>query len=237
MYDDALADVYDAFYHARGKDYAAEAADVLALARARRPDVDSLLDIACGTGSHLRHFALLCPRVEGLELAPDMLDVARRRLPGVPLHEGDMRAFRLPRRFALVTCMFSSIGHLRTDADLTATLERFAAHLRPGGVIVVEPWWFPDTFLSGYVAAEVVKTDGRSISRTSHSVRDNDISRIEVHYVVADADGVRHFVDRHEITLFTRAQYEAAFTSAGCRVEYLGGGPSGRGLFVGVGPS
>ena len=46
--------LYDAIYQGIGKDYAAESAEITALIRARRPDAVTLLDVACGTGGHLR---------------------------------------------------------------------------------------------------------------------------------------------------------------------------------------
>jgi SAM-dependent methyltransferase len=232
VYGPELADVYDQVYAAR-KDHAAEAAEVLDLIRKLHPDARSLLDVACGTGAHLRHFAAALP-AEGLELSADMVAAARRRHPELRLHTGDMRDFRLGRTYSAVTCMFSSIGHLATGAELDATLQRFAAHLEPGGVVVIEPWYFPETFLDGYVGSHTSTAGGRTVARVSHSRRSGDRTLIEVHYVVAEAAGIRHFVDRHEITLFTREQYETAFRRAGLTVDYLPGGPSGRGLFAGV---
>jgi dTDP-3-amino-3,6-dideoxy-alpha-D-glucopyranose N,N-dimethyltransferase/dTDP-3-amino-3,4,6-trideoxy-alpha-D-glucopyranose N,N-dimethyltransferase len=233
MYDAELADVYDALYEGRGKDYAAEAADVLKLVRERSPGAASLLDVACGTGSHLRHFAALMDDVEGLELSADMIKVAGTRLPAVPVHQGDMRSFDLGRRYDAVTCMFSSIAYMRDDGELAAALGRIAAHLAPGGVAVVEPWWFPETFLPGYVAGDVVTAAGRTLARVSHTVRTGDASTMQAHYLVADAgSGVKHFTVTHVNTLFTRERYVLAFERAGLAADYVEGGPSGRGLFV-----
>lgn len=151
------------------------------------------------------------------------------------MFQGDMRDFALGRRFDVVTCMFSSIGHLADGPELDRALAAYAAHLSPGGVVVVEPWWFPETFLDGYVAGDVVRDGDLTISRVSHSVRAGDVTRIEIHWIVASAvDGPHHHVENYEITLFEKEQYEHAFTAAGCTVDYLAGGPSGRGLFIGV---
>ncbi|MDB1090306.1 class I SAM-dependent methyltransferase [Streptomyces sp. ACA25] len=235
MYADSIAEVYDLVYQGRGKDYEVEAEELASLAKSRRPDARTLLDVACGTGLHLRHLAGLFDDVGGVELAPDMLSIARQRNPGAALHLGDMRDFDLGHRYDVITCMFSSVGHLSTPGELESTMHRFAAHLTPGGVAVVEPWWFPETFTPGYVGASIVEVDGRTISRVSHSVREGGATRIEVHYLVAGPDtGIRHFDESHLISLFERADYERAFERAGFTVEYLTPGPSGRGLFVGV---
>lgn len=234
MYEGEFAELYDQFYEARGKDYAAEASAVANLVRSRAPHASSLLDVACGTGSHLQPFSQEFARVEGLELSPAMIEVAARRHPQLAVSQGDMRSIDLPRRFDAVTCMFSSIGHMADVEELDSAVDSFARHLTPGGVVVVEPWWFPPTFLSGYVAADVVSAGERTISRVSHSVREGRVTRLDIHWLVAEpATGVRHETEQYEITLFERHEYEEAFGRAGLDVEYLEAGPSGRGLFIG----
>jgi SAM-dependent methyltransferase len=235
MYGAELAEIFDQVYRGRGKDYLAEARDITERIRFRRPGASSLLDVACGTGAHLHAFGELFPHVEGLEISAPMLATARERMPSVPVHQGDMRDFDLGRTFDAITCMTGSIGYLSTPAELDATLSRFARHLTAGGVVAVDPWWFLETFHDGYVSGDVVTVEGRTIARVSHSALEGDASRMHVHYVVADPrSGARHFMENHLITLFTRKQYEAAFTQAGLAVDYVEGIQSGRGLFLGV---
>src|SRR4030065_300061 len=88
---------YDLIYSF--KDYAGEADRVRSLLQghARRP-LRRLLDVACGTGEHLRFFQELF-EVEGIDLNEAMLAVARAKLPGVALHHGDMLDFDPVRCF------------------------------------------------------------------------------------------------------------------------------------------
>ncbi|MEU5400852.1 class I SAM-dependent methyltransferase [Streptomyces sp. NPDC005963] len=235
MYGAEASEIYELLHQGRGKDYRAEAEEISRQVRARMPDAVSLLDVACGTGAHLEHFRPQFERVEGLELSASMAQAARRRLPGVTVHTGDMRDFSLRAPFSAITCMFGSIGYLADPGELAAALRRFARHLQPGGVVAIDPWWFPETFLDGHVATGTTTAGGRTLARVSHSVRVGDASRVEVHYLVADAAaGVRHFSETHLISLFTRRQYEGAFAAAGLSVEYLDGLHNGRGLFLGV---
>ncbi|MFI7613065.1 class I SAM-dependent methyltransferase [Nonomuraea terrae] len=233
MYGTDYAEISDLMYRGRGRDYRAEAEEVARRARSLLPDARSLLDVGCGTGAHLEEFADLFEDVAGLELSQDMLAVARvKDLPCVWYH-GDMRAFDLGRRFDVVTCMTGAIGHVESAAELTRTLQCFARHLSPGGVVAVDPWWFPETFSDGYVAGDVVTVGERTVARVSHGRREGDCSRTEVHHVIATpGDGVRHFSEVHLGRLFSRAEYEAAFAGAGLAVEYIEGLHSGRGLFV-----
>ncbi|KJK43306.1 SAM-dependent methyltransferase [Streptomyces sp. NRRL F-4428] len=234
------ADVYHDFYHGRGKDYRAEAAVVRELVGQRTPvppAAGSLLDVACGTGSHLAEHAGHFGHTAGVDLSADMLAVAARLNPGVPLTQGDMRDFRLGRTFSAVTCMFSSVGYLETAADLDAAIANLAAHLEPGGVLVVEPWWCPESFRPGWVGADVVRSGERTISRVSHTVRDGRNSRMEVHYTVADPlAGIEHFTDTHVMTLFERTEYRDAFLRAGLEPSYVRHELYGPGLFVATRP-
>ncbi|MFF4158543.1 class I SAM-dependent methyltransferase [Streptomyces sp. NPDC001678] len=234
MYGRELAEVYESVYRSRGKDWGAEAEDIARTVRERCPGADTLLDVACGTGAHLSTFRTLFAEAEGLEIAAPMRRLARQRLPGTPVHAGDMRDFTLGRAYSAVVCMFCAIGYLETVADMRAAVRSMAQHLEPGGVLVVEPWWFPERFIEGYVAGDLAQEDGRTVARVSHSTRQGRATRMEVRFTVGDAAGIRQFTETDVLTLFTREEYTAAFLDAGCTAEYLEGGPTGRGLFVGV---
>jgi len=228
------ADIYHDFYQGRGKNYEGEAKLALELIREQAPAAESLLDVACGSGAHLRELSRSFGRTVGVDLSHGMLEIAARIAPGAPLHQGDMRGFRLDERFDAVICMFSSIGFVTTVAELEQVVRNLADHTNPGGVVLVEPWWFPDNFIPGYVGADIVKVDGRSIARMSHTVRAGANSQMEEHFMVATAEaGVEHFSDTHVMSLFDREAYEAAFLKAGLDVEYVKHEVSGPGVFVG----
>nr|WP_232328208.1 class I SAM-dependent methyltransferase [Kibdelosporangium sp. MJ126-NF4]CEL18580.1 N, N-dimethyltransferase [Kibdelosporangium sp. MJ126-NF4]CTQ98064.1 N, N-dimethyltransferase [Kibdelosporangium sp. MJ126-NF4] len=229
------AELYDVIYRGRGKDYHGDARELVKIVKEHNDTASSLLDVACGTGKHLRHFAEEFEHVAGIDLAEDMVRIAARALPGVPVHHGDMADFDLGTRFDAITCMFSSIGYLPGVSELDSALRSFARHLNPGGVVVVEPWWFPEKAISGHVVSDLVTEGDHTVSRISHAVLADNAHRMEVHYVVATAgQGIEHFTDTHVLALFTRAQYEHAFTSAGLAVEYLTWDKPGPGLFVGT---
>lgn len=133
--------LYDRIYDF--KDYAREAARLHELVQERAPGARTLLDVACGTGKHLEQLRAWY-EVEGLDLDPELLAIARDRLPDVPLHEADMVDFDLGRRFDAVTCLFSSIGYVLTGKRLRSAAAAIARHVEPGGVLAVEPWITPE---------------------------------------------------------------------------------------------
>ena len=108
---------YDAVYS--WKDYDAESERLHALIEERVPGAKTLLDVACGTGTHLARLAQWYS-VEGVDLDPEMLELARQKVPAAPLEVGDMVALELGRRFDVVACLFSSIGYAGSGRARTA---------------------------------------------------------------------------------------------------------------------
>jgi SAM-dependent methyltransferase len=223
------ARIYDAIY-ASVRDYPREAAELDRLIQERRPGARTLLDAACGTGAHLEH--LTGYEAEGLDLDPEMLAVARERLPDLAFHEGDMVAFDLGRRFDAVVCMFSSIGYVRTEERLRSAIAAMARHLEAGGVLVVEPWLTPEIWMDRHVGAVFVDEPELKIARINAAEREGNLSSFEFEYLVGTPDGVEHFTERHELGLFTVAEYLGAFRAAGLEADYDPEGPMGRGLYV-----
>ncbi len=228
------ADLYDALY-ATFKDYGAEVGrlrELIAERAPRAPRASTLLDVACGTGKHLE---LLREDLEvtGLDLDPELLAIARKRLPDVELHEGDMTAFDLGRRFDVVVCLFSSIGYARDDERMRAAIAVMARHLEPGGLLVVEPWLAPEAWHEGHVAILVLDEPDLKLVRMNRADREGDVSVIDFHYLVGTPEQVEHFTERHELGLFTDTQYRDAFAAAGLSVEHDADGLMGRGLYLG----
>ena len=234
VFDADLAEVYDLVYGTRGQDFAAEAVAVAELVRTRRPAASSLLDVGCGTGEHLRTLRGLFDRVAGVDLSEAMVAVARAKLPGVRVHLGDMAELALKCRFDAVISLSTAVAYLPSAEAMRRAVARMAAHLHPGGVLVVEPWYFPERFLDGYVAADIIRGPDRTIARVSRTEKLDRAACIESHYVGAGATGIRHFSERQLFGLWTRGEYEDAFAQADCTVEYVPNAQSGRGLFVGV---
>jgi ubiquinone/menaquinone biosynthesis C-methylase UbiE len=229
-----LAEVYDAINQSR-KNYLEEAEKVWHLARCKTlPSVGremSLLDVACGTGLHLEHFASWFAHVEGLDLNEEMLAVARTRLPDVSLHQGDMIDFDLGRQFDVITCLFSAIGHMKREVDLREAIKTMARHLKPGGLLVIEPWMEPDALRPGTVHGYLVDVADMKIAHVNVSTLRDGVSVYELHFLVGRPTGITSFVEIHELGLFTREQYRKALESADLVVDFDEEGLSGKGLY------
>ena len=227
------AEFYDEIY-SQGKDYCAEAMRVHEIIDEHlRSGGNELLDVGCGTGGHLQYFTQWY-RAAGLDLDDQMLAVARQRFPGLPFFQGDMADFHLERRYDAITCLFSAIGYTKTVERMQAAVATMAAHLKPGGVLVIEPWLAPDQFkLIGPWATFVDKPDLK-VARLNINAREGNVSVINFHFLVAKPDGVEYFTELHELGMFTQAEYLAGFMQAGLKAIYDEAGITGRGLYIGL---
>lgn len=223
---------YDAIYSF--KDYPKEARLIHETVESHlQSDGRVLIDVACGTGQHLVEFANWFD-CYGVDLDPALLAIGAERFPRERLFEGDMRTFDLGFPADVVTCMFSSVGYMTTVEELRKAIRHMADQLKPGGVLVIEPFLYPESWTPGFLHFLHVDEPDLKVARMSSSeVRDN-VAILDFHYLVGTVDGVTHEVERHELGLFTQAEYQEAMEAGGLRVDYDPVGPMGRGLFVGV---
>jgi SAM-dependent methyltransferase len=222
---------YDKLY--AGKDYQGEVQRLVALlgVDANQKSL-TLLDVACGTGRHLEYLSDFF-QGEGLDSCPELLEAAKIRNPGVSFHLGDMTGFDLGTHFDVVTCLFGSIGYVKTPEKLRSAMRCMAAHLQPGGVLAIEPWFTPEKGRPNAVHAVFVDEPELKIARiNTRSVKDG-ISVFDFHYIVGTPDGTEHFVEHHELGLFSGEEMISALKEAGLSVHYDSSGLNGRGLYTG----
>jgi ubiquinone/menaquinone biosynthesis C-methylase UbiE len=225
---------YDAIYLARGKDYALESQEIHELIQKhKRSKGNTLLDLACGTGLHLQFFSRDY-QCEGLDLDAEMLKVAGERCKKITLHQGNMIDFRIDKKFDAITCLFSSIGYVQSVENLHRTITTMSGHLQPGGVLVIEPWIYPERWKPGAVHSVFVDEPELKIARLNVSRTEDRRSILEMHYLVGTPQGINYFTELHEMGLFTHEEYLQAFYQNKLETIYDAKGLTGRGLYLGI---
>jgi dTDP-3-amino-3,4,6-trideoxy-alpha-D-glucopyranose N,N-dimethyltransferase len=130
-------------------------------------------------------------------------------------------------------CLFSSIGYISTKEELEAAVVCMATHLSTNGTLIVDGWVRPDAWREG-TSIHSVAANGADIAvaRVSRAWREDEKSVLEMHHLVATADGVELVVDRHELTLFKETDYRRAFDSAGLICERVDSPMPGRDRYI-----
>jgi len=229
-----LARYYDLIYHY--KDYQKETLILLDLIhRHDIPQEADLLDVCCGTGSHVEHLRYHF-KCTGLDLNEGILDIARTKLPDVDFIQGDMMSFDLNREFDVILCMFGSIGYSKTLDGLRTTLERFHHHLKKGGILFFEPWLSPENFMAGMPFMSTYDDAEIKIARLTMSERIGSMSKIEMQYLISEKEKrMTHFTEVHEMGLFHNEDTMRILDEIGFDAEFLKDGIGGHnGLFVAV---
>jgi ubiquinone/menaquinone biosynthesis C-methylase UbiE len=229
-----LARYYDLIYSF--KDYRKEVVRIKALiSKYRKSEGKDLLDVACGTGHHLNYLKeeFSCM---GVDISNDILEIARNNVKGVVFKQADMITLNLGREFDVITCLFSSIGYLKTYANLRKTVRNFSKHLKKGGIVLIEPWFTKSTYIPGYPHMDTYSSKELKIARLNVSELRGSLSVMDMHYLVAEKNkDVKHFVDRHELGLFEIQKTLAIMKETGLRAKFLKNElMRDRGLFVGI---
>jgi len=231
------ARIYDLLYVGSGiKDYPAESAELDRIIREANPTARTLLDVACGTGAHLVELRRWYS-VQGVDLSPAMLAVARGRLPGVPLAEADMRTLDLGQSFDVVTCLFSSIGYITDPSEMRSAIAHIAAHVAPGGVLILDGWVRPDHWREGIrPEPDIAQDDEVLVVRLSVSRRAGNITELDMHHLVQTSGGIEYFVESHRLALTKTEDYVAAVEGAGLAARIIPDYMPGRDRIVGTRP-
>lgn len=133
-----LARFYDSFYE--GKKFKEEAEYFYSIIKSINDNpLHSVLDIGCGTGSHLIHLSEYFEEVSGLDPSPDMLDIARNKIKDrATLFQCRIQEFKHQPAYSAVVSFNSALNYLVSTEDLTKAFQNIYNALAKNGVIVVQ---------------------------------------------------------------------------------------------------
>jgi ubiquinone/menaquinone biosynthesis C-methylase UbiE len=156
-----------------------------------------VLEIGCGTGRLLLDYLAAGIVIDGVDSSPEMLaicrDKAQRRRLQPALFQQAMEQLDLPRRYRTIIIPASSFQLVTEPAMARQAMQRFLAHLEPGGVLVMRlmlPWQEGEPTQADWrLTGEVVRAeDGAVLRRWSRA--DYDVE-----------NQLEHTEERYEITL------------------------------------
>jgi SAM-dependent methyltransferase len=165
-----------------------------------------------------------------------MVEIAQKKFPLLRFHLADMVDFKIDRSFDVIACLFSAIGYVVTLPRLNQALRTIEAHLKPGGITIIEPWFGPGVLDVGKVHAVFVDEPELKIARMNINKVEENISYLDFHYLVATSGGIEYFNETHPLGTFTDEEYKKAFRLAGLEVIRDDDGLDKRGLYIGLKP-
>ena len=102
---------------------------------------DSILEMACGTGSLTKHLAEEGYLVTCFDISEQMLSIAYNKLrkyPNVKVLNQDMVNFNLNKKYDVILCLCDSINYITTTQDLGKVFNNVYNHLNDNGIFIFD---------------------------------------------------------------------------------------------------
>jgi len=218
------AQFYDDLYH--DKDYQQECYFIKqVLETYGNSEVTTILDLGCGSGSHALFLAGMGYQVTGVDLAEDMLELAKRKAgeqdKKINFQRGDIRYLELHQRFDAAVAMFTVLGYQTTNQDVENAIASVRKHLSPGGIFICDVWFGPAvlTIKPAERVKIVEKGDGKlircaypNLDILSHTIRVDyavfEIARDHLVNEVRESHLVRFFFYQELCYFFEKGGFE-----------------------------
>ncbi|MBW6451765.1 MAG: class I SAM-dependent methyltransferase [DPANN group archaeon] len=183
-----LAKVYDLVN--LKKDYVGEVDFLKSLFR--KYSVKTILDVGCGTGTHMSLLEEMGFKCDGIDLNPEMLDIARTKVKGC-LAQANMVDFSLGKKYDAIICMFAAFNHLLEPSYARKAITCFRNHLNRGGIILID--------LHNPKSSGKKQDSIGNITRTMEWLY-NPKTRLEKSSVVFNIDG-KEVIDNHTMRIYS----------------------------------
>jgi SAM-dependent methyltransferase len=187
-----------------------------------------VLELGAGSGRATAFLARSAGFVAALDLSPEMIAAARRRLAGasnVVLAVADMREAELRARFDLVAAVDDPFVHLVEDDERQRAFATAARHLAPGGRFILDAAWFsPDQrWAAGAEGGLIQEHSGRGGLEVRETWRCDPQSRLCAASYEYRRQGETVEKASFPARLWSREELEYRARVAGLRVTHLWG--------------
>jgi len=103
---------------------------------------DTILDLACGTGTFATMLKLKGFNSEGLDLSDEIIEIANEKKKinhlDIPFYVMDMTTFNLNKKYDVITCFFDSVNFLDNKSKITKMFNQVYKHLNDGGYFIFD---------------------------------------------------------------------------------------------------
>ena len=116
-----LGKFYDAMHQRR--DYTKESSFVLKQIKRINPQAQSVLDVGCGTGTHLLLLSKNFESLAGVDINEEILAVAKSKFPSALYQESSMSGFAFDKQFDAIISLYSVFNYNLTMDEAEKTLK------------------------------------------------------------------------------------------------------------------
>ena len=128
---DKYADFYDIFNKYRN--YNNEMRFILNMLKNKK----RVLDLGCGTGTHLNILENLGYIVEGIDISDKMILLAKEKVKG-PIHKANILDYKLDEKYDGIISMHFVFNHLKSYEQFEKALVNSLNHLNDKGIMIID---------------------------------------------------------------------------------------------------
>ena len=224
------ADAAAAFYDGLAAEYDAMTGFSARLGNARRwagevvarlAPAAPVVDVATGTGLYAIAFAGLGFAVTGVDIAAEMLALARKNADAAGVKaswlQADMQSLagRLARPAGLLVCLGNSLPHLTKPEELAAALGEFRNALAPGGTVVLQVLNYDQIMQGGERMVSVDRQGDTEFVRFYDFLPAAGLVRFNVLRLQWRGNEAAHTWQSVTLRAYTRTELEQALAKAG----------------------
>ncbi len=185
----------------------------------------SVLDLACGTGTAAILLAKRGLKVYGVDGSPHMLEIAKKKAAKERVHVelvlSDMRSFTLPERVDLAISLYDSLNYVVKPEELVSVFGRVKEHLKENGFFMfdvntlynIKYGW--DNRFSVYWMTEDILV----IESNVHDQKSRTTTKSFTFFVKREDDLFERILEEHTECGYTADEVKRALTDA--KLEFI----------------
>ena len=132
-----------------------------------------IYDVACGSGPHSKILLEKGFNVVGVDMNKGMINVAKRKVPKLRIHQQDMRKLNMKKKTDCIITMFNAINHLSSYKDFEMMLKSYWKNLNDSGLVIFDTMFDQKNWLDEYHNARTIKKGNIIIGKVDRSFRIN----------------------------------------------------------------
>lgn len=178
-----------------------------------------VVELGCGGGRLAQHFVSAGYAYRGLDVAREMIAIARRENPGAHFIQADMRRFSLRKKAHAVLIAGRSFSYMTTNQDVLAALRSIHKALKPEGILIFDNFDARIIFRNFKKRpTDEIRKDGRVFlrrSKNSPNLATGWTWNWDADYTITDGREKQSFRDRSILRAFTPDELRLFLTLTG----------------------
>jgi len=210
----SLAQYYDLLF--QEKDYDRETDFIKQVIKKYLPGAKSILDVGCGTGNHLNMLVGRFETLYGVDLNPEIINVAKKKSSKIKYFVGSLADFNINLKFDVITCLYSVFNYNQTINAAEKTLQNFKKHLNPGGIIIIA--LYTPTNTQKKIALNTGKYEDVEVAKIDQWTYDpkTKIETSEFLVLVKNNNQIDFFTENnHKFRIYQVSEFKELLTNAG----------------------